>query len=41
MSTQKGPLSANQQGHSAATGNQSYGYVGGGDPSRSRVDRID
>ena len=36
-------LSANQQGHSAATGNQSYGYFAGGqNPSlRSRVDRID
>ena len=39
--TPKGPLSANQQGWSAGAGNQSYGYIAGGDPSRSRVDRID
>jgi len=41
MATQVGSLSANQQGYSAAAGNQSYGYIGGGDPTRSRVDRID
>jgi len=36
----KGPLSATQRSM-GATGNQDFGYFGGGDPALSKVDRID